>query len=92
MLTGNFFQVFVFATVKVASITVIIYFFDIILQVKGSNPLQTCIFSGFFFPTAKVASISAMTFFFHINADFVVLSLWQSGYEQYRHVQSTNGA
>ena len=138
MLTEHFFQGFFFATAKVVSITLMIFFFHTILhpavlihdfhifitssssflgfitnhfndllpvgslailvkrctgiaEVKGSNPVQACIFSGFLFPTAKVTSITAMIFFHHINADFIVLSIWQSGYEQYRRIQSANG-
>ena len=34
-----------------------------IAEVKGSNPIQACIFSGFLFATEKVASITAMIFF-----------------------------
>ena len=39
-----------------------------IVEVKGSNPVQTWIFSGFLFETAKVVSITAMIFFHIINS------------------------
>ena len=34
-----------------------------ITKLKGSNPLQVCIFSGFPLATAKIASITVMIFF-----------------------------
>ena len=39
-----------------------------IVEVKGSNPVQTWIFSGFLFEAAKVVSITAMIFFHIINS------------------------
>ena len=50
-----------------------------IAEIKGSNPLQHCIFSGFFLATAKIASITAMIFFhFIFHPALTIKVIWLS--------------